>query len=191
MIEAHPLAWPAGWPRTQKNRSTSPYKVSADTAINDLMADLRLMRARNIVLSSNVACRRDGTPYREQAEDVLKDPGVAVYWDSKDGEPMTLACDIWRTPRENIRALGLTISGLRLIERSGASHLLKRAQSGFARLPAPAAQTCWEVLGLRPGTSRENIEAQYRDLARKHHPDHGGDTATMARINAAYREALA
>lgn len=187
MINAHPLAWPEGWPRTTKTRGSSNYKVSADTAINELMADLRLMRARNVVLSSNVAIRRDGTPYREQAEDVLKDPGVAVYWDNKDGEPMTLACDIWRTPRENIRALGLTVSGLRLIERAGASHLLKRAQSGFARLPA--APSCWEVLGLTPPVSRDLIEARYRVLARKHHPDHGGDSAMMARINAAYREA--
>lgn len=189
MISSHPLAWPEGWPRTTRTRGGSPYKVSADTAINDLLADLRLMRARNVILSSNVAVRRDGTPYREQAEDALKDPGVAVYWDSKDGEPMALACDIYRTPRENIRALGLTVSGFRMIERSGASHLLQRAQSGFARLPA--AQTCWEVLGLRPGATRDVIEARYRELARKHHPDHGGDSAMMARINAAHREAIA
>jgi hypothetical protein len=32
----------------------------------------------------------------------------------------------------------------------------------------------------------EVITASYRALSRKHHPDLGGDTATMQRINAAY-----
>jgi len=34
------------------------------------------------------------------------------------------------------------------------------------------------------------IKSRYRDLARKHHPDLGGDTATMQAINAAYESAL-
>jgi hypothetical protein len=189
-IHAHPLAWPVdGWPRWTKARGPSPYKVSAETAVTELFDDLRIMRARNVVLSSNAAVRRDGTPYRDQLEDALRDPGVALYYDTKDGEPMTLACDMWRTPRENIRALGLTISGFRLIERAGASQLLKRAQSGFARLPA--APDCWDVLGLPRGTSKDAITERYRELARKYHPDHGGDAELMARINDAYREATA
>jgi len=36
----------------------------------------------------------------------------------------------------------------------------------------------------------EHIKAEYRDLAFKHHPDRGGDTATMQAINAQYHEAL-
>lgn len=34
------------------------------------------------------------------------------------------------------------------------------------------------------------IKALYRELAQKHHPDHGGDTATMQQVNAAYTEAV-
>lgn len=188
-IHAHPLAWPEGWPRYTKARGPSPYKVTAEIAVTELFSDLRLMRARSVVLSSNAAIRRDGQPYRDQLEDALRDPGVAVYWDSKDGVPMVLACDVWKTPRENIRAIGLTVNAFRMIERAGASHLLERAQSGFARLPA--APNCWDVLGIAPGSSKDAITERYRELARKHHPDHGGDAGMMARINDAYREALA
>lgn len=36
----------------------------------------------------------------------------------------------------------------------------------------------------------EEIKAEYKKLARKHHPDLGGDTATMQAINNAYERAL-
>lgn len=36
----------------------------------------------------------------------------------------------------------------------------------------------------------EDIKGEYRDLAFKHHPDRGGNTATMQTINAQYHEAL-
>ena len=39
-------------------------------------------------------------------------------------------------------------------------------------------------------TTPEEIKTLYRELAFKHHPDHGGDTRTMQDINAAYHEAL-
>ena len=38
--------------------------------------------------------------------------------------------------------------------------------------------------------SVETVKAEYRRLAMEHHPDHGGDTATMQDINRAYHQAL-
>ena len=37
----------------------------------------------------------------------------------------------------------------------------------------------------------ESIKTRFRELAKRHHPDLGGDTATMQDINAAYLRALA
>lgn len=42
-----------------------------------------------------------------------------------------------------------------------------------------------EVLGLDRGASRDEIRQRYRRLAQTHHPDRGGDTATLQRINEA------
>jgi hypothetical protein len=184
--EAYPLAWPDGWPRTPPGlRQASAYKVSLGTARDDLMRELGLV-GRHGMLSTNIALRRDGLPYADAREPA--DPGAAVYWDSRQGEPMSLACDSWRTVRENIRALGLAIESLRQLERCGASAILERAYSGFKRLPAPADP--WAVLGVQRGASRERLTARLRELAREHHPDRGGSTAAMAAINAAYAEAL-
>jgi hypothetical protein len=38
-------------------------------------------------------------------------------------------------------------------------------------------------------TNLNAVKAKYRELAIKHHPDHGGDTATMQAINAEYEQA--
>jgi hypothetical protein len=41
------------------------------------------------------------------------------------------------------------------------------------------------------GCSNENeVKSRYRDLAKQHHPDLGGDTAIMQAVNAAYEAAL-
>jgi DnaJ-domain-containing protein 1 len=47
------------------------------------------------------------------------------------------------------------------------------------------------VLHLLPSAPPEVVRASYKALAMKHHPDHGGDTEAMQRINAAYRRLAA
>ena len=44
----------------------------------------------------------------------------------------------------------------------------------------------FDVLGIRPGATREEIRSAYRALALKHHPDHGGSVERMREINLAY-----
>ena len=63
-----------------------------------------------------------------------------------------------------------------------------------AYVPRPAAgresANWWTVLGLHRDADEPEIKAAYRRLAREHHPDLGGDGATMANINRAYEEAM-
>lgn len=108
MAEAHPLHWPAGWPRT-KGRSRSRFDVTFAAARDGLMEQLRLMGARYVILSTNVELRRDGLPYSKQSEPV--DPGVAIYFEWH-GKQMSFACDRWDRVRDNVRAIGKTICGL-------------------------------------------------------------------------------
>lgn len=186
-IEAYPLAWPDGWPRRQSwERKDSAYQVEFGKARDDLLRELRLMGARDVVLSSYVPLRRDGLPYANTSEP--KDPGIAVYWTDRKGHPRVIACDVWRRVRENMRAVGIAIESIRSLERTGASEILERAFAGFARLPASSDH--WGVLGIRKA-SRAELDARYRELARQHHPDRGGDAAVMASINAAYKAAAA
>lgn len=182
----YPLKWPEGWPRTLATaRRSAPYKTSLQAAVNDLLADLRRMRATDIVISSNVR-----SSLIKQTESDLRDPGVAVYWLHKDGSPRVMACDHWHRLRDNVRGVGLTIAALRQIERCGATGMLDRALDGFKALPA--APTWREVLQLpRSGpVTAAQVTTQFRALAATHHPDRGGDTVTFGQITQAYREAL-
>lgn len=43
------------------------------------------------------------------------------------------------------------------------------------------------TLGLDEGVNQDQIRHAYRRLAMRHHPDRGGDTATLQRVNEAYR----
>jgi hypothetical protein len=54
----------------------------------------------------------------------------------------------------------------------------------LSRKPSP-----YDILGLRPGASREAVEAAYRRLIKQHHPDVGGGNGEAARaVIEAYRE---
>ena len=48
--------------------------------------------------------------------------------------------------------------------------------------------TSWSELWLKPGAPREVIDAVYRVLARRYHPESGGDPEAMQRLNAAYKQ---
>jgi hypothetical protein len=47
-------------------------------------------------------------------------------------------------------------------------------------------QQALAVLGLPPNATPQQIKRRYRALAKRHHPDHGGDPRQMQRIIAAY-----
>lgn len=171
--EAYPLHWPEGWPRA-KRRARSGFGLGMTDARDHLMNQLALMGARYIVLSSNVALRRDGLPYANQPEP--SDPGVSVYF-QWHGKQMTFACDRWDRVRDNVRAIGKTVEALRGVKRWGASDMMERAFSAFEALPPPRGKvtvSCWDHLGIPRGSSATDIEAAYRRQAKFAHPDHGG-----------------
>src|SRR5690349_2697876 len=52
-----------------------------------------------------------------------------------------------------------------------------------------ADTTAYAILGLQPGADRDAVEAAYRRLIKRHHPDRaGGDNSRAAEINRAYFE---
>lgn len=182
---AYPLAWPQGWPRT-KSRQPSRFKVTLHQAIEGVRAELRRLGVNTgtMVISSNVTL----TATRPS------DAGVAVYFTRQD-RTLCIPCDKWDKIEDNLRAVEKTIEALRGIERWGAKHMVDAAFSGFAALPPPppgAAQIesqWWLVLKVDRNAIWSDIEAAYRDLARKNHPDAGGSDVEMAKVNAAFASA--
>jgi hypothetical protein len=190
-VDAYPLQWPVGWARTDRDeRRAAIYQVSFARARDDMMRSVRLLGGTDIVVSSNIALRRDGRPYANQGEPV--DPGIAVYWTQRN-QPRVMACDCWRTTRDNIRAIGLAVDGLRAIDRAGASQILERAFVGFAALPAstPVIRSWRAVLHLNgAAVTRGDILDAFRRQLPFCHPDSGGSHDLMVELNRARDEAL-
>jgi hypothetical protein len=71
------------------------------------------------------------------------------------------------------------------------NHTRSREQrSGCQPSGSPAADprhAALAELGLEPGASPQAIRRAYRELAKAHHPDLGGDVAAFHRLDAAYR----
>ena len=53
--------------------------------------------------------------------------------------------------------------------------------------PIVERQQALAVLGLPSDATRQEIKSRYRELAKKYHPDRGGDQKEMRRIIAAYQ----
>jgi DnaJ-like protein len=186
---AYPLTWPPGWKRTdyygvQRSRYGDH---SLAEARNVVTHEVRLMGGRDLVISSNLELRNDGLPRSGRPQP--KDKGVAIYFEYKK-KPMCFACDKWGAVEDNLWAIGKTIGAIRQIERAGSSDMMERAFTGFAALPAPAGSNWWEVLGISPRATQEEIRDAYRELARQNHPDAGGDHEKFIVIKAAYETAM-
>lgn len=196
-VERCPLHWPAGQPRCRSPKEAD-FKVEFARARDELLHGLKLLGARNTVLSSNIPLRHDGLPYASFAEP--KDHGVAVYFDRKlsasashgEWKPFVIACDTYSKARWNTRAIGATVEALRSIQRHGATSMLEQAFAGFAALPPKTSDEIewWTLFDLPKTATKEEIRVRYLDLVQTHHPDKGGDAAMMATINRLYAFAL-
>lgn len=187
---AYPLYWPEGWPRTESHKiKRAQFKDrSVFTARKDLEDEIRKFGGRNLIISSNLELKLDGTPRSGQKQPI--DKGVAIFFDRKN-EPMALACDVYSTVEDNLWALVRTLDALRQIERDGSPALISRAFRGFVALPDPDARQWWEVLGVDRKADNATIRAAFIRLAKVHHPDAGGDAVLFDQVQKSYDLAMA
>ena len=144
------------------------------------------------------------TPIAEAGSGTEQEPQVGEVWEFNYVDPAKVALVRIDSCGERFFTLtwldtgggslcGLTIGALRMLDRTGASEILDRAYQGFAALPpVGGSNPGWrDVLGLGGSPlDAATIEARYRELARKAHPDAGGTHDAMVRLNEARAQAL-
>lgn len=190
-MEAHPLQWPAGWPRADRPKRAR-FDTSFARARAELINELRLLGARLPVISSNIELRRDGLPYANAKQP--DDRGIAVYF-TLNGEQQCIPCDSWDRTEDNLQAIRLTVAALRGLDRWGAKEMVNAAFRGFKALPenaivTPYTSRLWyEVLEVSPDATPDEIKAAYRQLLHTAHPDKGGSQEAFAELQKAYKEA--
>ncbi len=209
-MNAYPLTWPEGWPRTDAPYRThgkfgkrvtvgsASWKRLEDLtiyeAVQRVIAELERMDVSrdDTVISTNLRTRLDGLPRSDQPNPT--DPGAAVYWEERGGARRVLAIDQYTKVADNLAAIAATLEALRAVERHGGARILERAFTGFTALPAPgktAARSWRQVFGFADAATINGaqLKAQYRALAAEHHPDRGGSATIMAELNVAYEQA--
>lgn len=186
-MSEYPLSWPPQWPRT-KSPGKSQFKTSLSKALNNVETELRRLGdnsgtpVASIVISSNVTLTKQRPA----------DPGVAVYF-NWDGISTCIAVDRYDKVEDNLQAIAHCIEAERTKIRHGGLHLVRATFQGYAALPAPKQNRQWyEVLGCFPDNKIEDIEGQYKRLAKQYHPDSPtGDADKMSELNAAIDQARA
>lgn len=192
MIDAYPLQWPAGWPRSEFTEVSKFGRYTFEYMRREVLRELDLLGADNVIISSNLKLRQDGFPYSGQRQP--EDVGIAVYF-KLDGEDQCIPCDKWHRIEDNLRAVVKTIEALRGIERWGAKEMVNAAFRGFKALPesvivTPYTARPWhEVLEVLPTASPEVIRAAYKQKLHATHPDTGGSQADFEEVQKAYKEA--
>lgn len=192
----HPLAWPPGRSRTPAaKRERSRFRHGADwgrgswnlpDATVELLRQLEMSGAEaRVVVSTNVELRRDGLPYARRPAPF--DVGAAVYF-QLDGVATALACDKWDRVADNVRALAKFVEAMRGMERWVGEGIVRAAYTGFQGLPGPGAssgEAWWDVLGVEPTATREQVDSAARQLLAACHPDTGDDRQQWDRVSEA------
>ena len=94
----------------------------------------------------------------------------------------------WAEEGERLRARAAQAEAERR-QRAEEAQRQRQQQTAPALIPTNHNQA-FALLGLPESSPVKRIQEQYRQLALKHHPDHGGSHQVMVAVNAAYRLAL-
>jgi hypothetical protein len=151
-----------------------------------LFNELERMRASDIVVSTN--------QQRYSRANLIDDPGVAVYFKRK-GQELCIACDKYIKVSDNLHAIGMAVEAFRMLERHGTGEMVDAAFSGFKALPEAiilgehTARAWYEVLQVSQTADPDVIEAAYKRLLHKYHPDKGGNAYQFQELQEAYKQA--
>ena len=110
----------------------------------------------------------------------------AMVWYVLNGQRMEMPSMQYTAYQHNLRAIYLTLEGLRLSVGRGTYDLMRQH---FAQLPAagessaPAGEDAYAVLGITTATPLIVAEAAWRTLAKAAHPDAEGSERSMRRLN--------
>ena len=188
MINAYPLCWPPGFPRTQR-RIGGAFKTSLSGALSNVRKSVGAFatdsgkKIDGMVISSNCSL----------GDERPSDPGVAV-WFTWDGIQVCIPVDRYEKVEANLQAIHHILEARRTELRHGGLAIVRATFTGFKALPAPAGRSRgWrEVLGFESETPRpELLRERYLSRRSAFHPDKGGTTEEFNAVQVAYEQACA
>lgn len=154
-----------------------------------MQTDKTEAQTRKEIVDQFATWNRDNWPidvigrYDFPAPEGIGEPTATVRFQLR-GQDVVMRCSSQVNYRLNLRCLFYAVEAMRLNEKRGIGDTLREA---YAQLPGPVTERDpYEVMGLRPDVDFDSVEAMYRVLARRRHPDAGGSDEAMRELNAAY-----
>lgn len=171
MIDACPLQWPQGWPRTKNPERARFGDHTHHYASRMVLDELERLGAIKVVINSNMQVRLDGA-FRSGQRDP-DDKGVVVYF-MLNGNEQCFPCDRWDKVNHNLWAIYKSVQALRGLERWGAKSMVDAAFRGFEALPESVQ--VHGVAYFSDCVSYERGRERYKRLLKELHPDIGGSS---------------
>ena len=158
------------------------YRLSTDLSWNRTLEDLeetfRLWRVNDWSVHCDLPHR-----YADKYSQTPKEREVGLRY-TKDGQEFHLTMSRQSRAVDNLRVLYLAVEAMRLNDLRGITDIIREA---YLQLPAPPKyRDPYEILEVRPDAAIEVIEAAYRALAKRLHPDAGGSVEAMQELNQAF-----
>lgn len=183
----YPLQWNPAIVRTERPKRSNFGSRSAFAAGRELVRELNLLEGKDIVISSNLKSKLDGSFYANQG--IVDDTGICVYFKLK-GKEKCFACDKWDLVQDNIWALKLNIQAIRGMERWGGSNFMDGLFTGFKALPDPSDGIVTSVQYFVDCTDEEQVKERFKKLAKELHPDVGGNAEEFQEMKRQYEQRL-
>lgn len=167
--------WPH--PATHPRRSRWTFKAGWSSTLSLLQREIRRLDGRNVVIGAAFReedLRLDGMLRAAVGEPAH--PGIEISFDSRHGRLVyaTDTCERWE---HNVRSIALGLEALRAVDRYGITRQGEQ-YAGWKQLSAggPSSARGHDLI-------REH--GSVRDALMATHPDHGGDPADFADVQAA------
>ncbi len=205
--------WDGPWVANADTRR-APYDIAFHRILDRLRRELEHLRALDVVIAVDVTgpgdIRRDGWP---RAGARMLSSRVALIITTADHGTLRFQADRWDSWGHNLRAIGLVLERLRLVDEAGVSGTGKQYQ-GYLQLPAggtlgpmiddpnvtrrEAVRTLIRFAGddvgpmdpddvLRRDDADMVLKLLVRSAVRNTHPDIGGDPASYREVDEAAR----
>lgn len=176
-------------------RKRSPFKATYNQTLDLLFREAELLGARRLVLQVDLQpsqIRTDGLP--KGGARYGTNPGVIVSFTSKFG-PLRYATDAYEDWKGNLRAIALGLESLRAVDRYGVSRRGEQYR-GWAAITSGTSAAVFATSDdaetwLRKAAAEESIDtwaswdALYKALAKRMHPNAGGNRDLWERLDAA------
>ena len=174
------------WPHPSQKKRPATYQSSYEKTLADLEHEIDMLHGSEVVIgvvADEAALRFDG---RLKANARLQHAGVELSFEVPGGRRLVFHTDVHEghadSWKDNLRAITLGLGALRAIDRYGitasAEQYAEFAQLGAGGADAERGRRLVEAAGGIP------------QALKRHHPDHGGDLADFADVQA-YRAGAA